>query len=154
MAAMRAHAVAATVAAVSAAILPVVYAGADPSHTNEFRTPSHNIICLLSTGDNPDYNHVRCEIAQIAYLPPPPLPDCGSFAKSMGHMVFLYQGRPAGFQCAHDSISADIDVPVLAYGQSIQAGSFHCDSTEQGVDCADTGSGHGFRISRGGYDFT
>jgi len=151
---MRAYAVAATVSAVSAAVVPVVYAAADPGHTNELRTPSHNIICLLSTADNPHDNHVRCEIAQIAYTPPPPPPDCGSFAKSMGHMIFLYQGRQAGFQCPHDSISADIDVPVLAYGQSIQAGSFHCDSTEQSVDCTDTSSGRGFGISRGGYDIT
>lgn len=129
-------------------------AGADPGQPNEFRTPSQNITCLLSVGDNPAYNHVRCEIAQIDYTPPPPSPDCGSFAKSMGHMVFLFQGKPAGFVCPHDSILPDVNVPVLGYGQSMSAGSFNCESTEGGVKCSDATSGHGFRLSRAGYEFT
>ncbi|MGH3723750.1 MAG: DUF6636 domain-containing protein [Mycobacterium sp.] len=133
---------------------PVVHVAADPGHTNEFRTPSRNITCLLSAGGDPEYNYVRCEIAQIAYPAPPLLPDCGSFSRSMGHMVFMYEGRPPGFECPHDSISPDVDVPVLAYGQSVRVGNFTCESTDHGVNCTDATSVHRFWLSRDGYYFT
>jgi len=39
----------------------------------------------------------------------------------------------------------------LQYGQSVSVGLMQCDSTESGIACRDTKTGHGFRIAREAY---
>jgi hypothetical protein len=39
----------------------------------------------------------------------------------------------------------------LPYGKSLTAGVFMCDSSETGITCRDTATGHGFSIARDVY---
>ncbi|WP_234794042.1 DUF6636 domain-containing protein [Mycolicibacterium flavescens] len=105
-----------------------------------FTSPSGNIGCVL------DVDHVRCDIRERDWAPPPPPADCHL---DYGQGIVLQPGRGAWFVCAGDTALA-AGAP-LAYGRSASAGVLRCDSAESGVTCLDVEDGHGFTISRQGY---
>lgn len=106
-----------------------------------FESPSGNVGCQISpTG-------VRCDIDQRDWSPPPRPADC---RLDYGQGISLSAGKPAHLVCAGDTARTGSGEP-LAYGSAITAGPIRCDSAESGITCRDTGSGHGFAISREAY---
>jgi Family of unknown function (DUF6636) len=140
-------------AAVAAMTAVGTYAGATAHATGPvgFISPTGNIVCEISAG-NPDWvtNSVRCDIEDFDYPSPPRPPDCGH---DIGHTVGLAEGQRPQFGCAHDTMAYS-DFPVLKDGDSTQSGPFRCDIARRGVTCSDSGSGHSFRLSREGYEFS
>lgn len=130
-------------------LVGVALISASPAHADVvvtglsgFTSPSGNIGCMI------DPFHVRCDIRERDWSPPPPPSDCPSFT-GFGQGLVINSGQPAQFVCAGDTALAG--GPPLPYGESITAGLFNCSSTESGMTCRDTWSGHGFWISRQGY---
>lgn len=105
-----------------------------------FTSPSGNIGCIL------DAEHARCDIAERDWAPPPPPSDC---PLDYGQGIVVQPGRGAWFVCAGDTALGG-GAP-LAYGRSVSAGVLRCDSAESGMTCRDVEDGHGFTISRQGY---
>lgn len=111
------------------------------------QTPSHNIFCLYETyeglvaGQPPD---LRCELAQISSVPPPPPRPC-PFSWGLGFEVT--QKSAAGERiCISDTIKNPA-YPVLPYGSEWSHGGFSCKSETSGLTCTNA-SGHGFMLSR------
>jgi hypothetical protein len=141
-------AIAPAVAATVAALGPGAQGAADAGGPTEFKSPSGNITCSMSTSGAGFVPFVRCDVADFAYRPPPKPADCGVV---FGHTVELEQGHPPQFSCDHDTMAYS-NFPVLPYGASAQAGAFRCDSTPDGIACTDNGTHHSFRLSRESYD--
>jgi hypothetical protein len=110
-----------------------------------FRSPSGNINCTLSTpgGDIA----ARCEVVEHSWVAPPRSPDCHL---DWGDRVYLTQGSVAGFGCYGQEFPAAEQ--TLGYGQALSLGSITCNSEYAGMTCADTSTGHYFRVSREGYE--
>lgn len=122
-------------------------AGGPVRHVSEitaFRSPSGNIGCYIA----PD--SARCDIRDRNWTPPAPPADCDL---DYGQGVEVTPTGPASLVCAGDT-AFDPTSPALAYGESIQAGVIRCTSSESGMDCTSTTSGHGFTISREAYRVT
>jgi hypothetical protein len=109
--------------------------------TSSFRFPSGNLGCVMGSGS------VRCDVGERDWSPPPPPASCtvdyGQGAevssRGRGHLV-----------CAGDT-TLNPSAPVLAYGHSIERGGLRCISSEAGMTCTNTATGHGFVISRQSY---
>ena len=108
-----------------------------------FQTPSGNVGCYI------DPERVRCDIAERDWAPPPRPADCHPNMSS-GQGLDLSAGGESGVVCAGDTALGYGE--ILRYGDSIQSGSLHCDSTEAAMPCRDRNSGHGFSLSRQGYE--
>jgi len=106
-----------------------------------FRTPSQNIGCYLTA------EAARCDIANKSWAPPPKPADCDL---DWGNGISVYQDQQAAFTCAGDTVLGEGD--VLAYGRSLQAGEFVCDSSRTALSCSNVSSGHGFTLSVQQYD--
>jgi hypothetical protein len=105
----------------------------------QFQLPSGNIGCYI------DANGVRCDIRERIWQPPAKPASCDV---DYGQGIELRDGR-AAFVCAGDTtLGGGV---TLAYGTSIERGSFRCDSSAGGVECKDSRSGHGFHLSRASY---
>jgi hypothetical protein len=136
-------------AAGTATIFAAPTAGADTGYQS-FQSPSGNISCQLGTFI--DSGVVRgtaaCQVGQHDFTAPPRPANCdGGWGDSVG----LTEGRRATLQCHTDTLLGSSE-PVLEYGQSRSARSITCESTQAGVTCTDSNSGHSFSISRDGYD--
>ncbi|SEH87627.1 hypothetical protein SAMN04489835_5172 [Mycolicibacterium rutilum] len=105
-----------------------------------FTSPSGNIGCII------DVDHVRCDIAERDWAPPPPPTECRF---DYGQGIVLQPGRGAWFVCAGDTALGG-GAP-LAYGDDFSAGVLRCESEPSGVTCRDVEDGHGFTISRQAY---
>lgn len=123
----------------------------DPTTTNptgtqltRFRSPTGNISCLLDSGDADQY--VRCDLSESDITEEH---DCGGTG-AWGRSVTLEAGSPAEMTCVSDTV-ADADLPILAYGETTTVNAITCRSEETGVVCLDD-VGHGFRLSRSGYE--
>jgi hypothetical protein len=100
-------------------------------HVYSFRSPSHNLLCLL--GDE--------EKAYCSSLQPP-------HSVSLTHNGKLRICR--GARCVCSVNCSVVSVPTLGYGkQDVYAG-FRCLSLRAGVRCTGVRSGKGFLISRSG----
>ncbi len=108
-----------------------------------FQSPSGNIYCVLDSGG------VGCDISEFDYQPPPP-PECGK-RLAWGNRFGLMTGKPAAIECHGDTLRVPGE-PTLDYGQTISAGTITCDSEPSGMRCADSSTGHYFRVSRESYD--
>ncbi len=133
------HLIVAAVGAVAAVLAAGPAAAED---ITGFTSPSGNIGCML------DSSYVRCDIQQREWSPPPRPSDCPDFT-GYGQGIGLSAGQRPQFVCAGDT--AYSNSVALAYGDSISAGVLSCASSESGITCRDTGSGHGFMISREAY---
>ncbi|PRZ35225.1 hypothetical protein CLV47_12245 [Antricoccus suffuscus] len=117
-------------------------------HIDHFQSPSGNLACMI-IDDGSAPSSVRCDVLSHTFTPPQEPPGgCG--ATGFGSSIALAPGVPARFICAGDTV-ADPSLPVLAYGTTSVVGTFSCDSKEDGIVCADLGSGHWFRIAKASY---
>ncbi len=108
---------------------------------SSFRSPSANIGCAMSA------RSVRCDIRERTWSPPPNPPDC---PVDYGQGVEVSTVGSGHLVCAGDT-TLNPSAPVLGYGRSTAAGSLSCVSSEAGIACRNSGSGHGFFISRQAY---
>jgi hypothetical protein len=106
-----------------------------------FRTPSKNIGCYLSA------DSARCDIVKKSWAPPAKPANC---ELDWGNGVSVDQDGAATFTCAGDTMLGARE--ELAYGQSLQAGDFVCDSSRAAMRCSNVTSGHGFTLSVQQYD--
>jgi hypothetical protein len=109
-----------------------------------FTTPSGNVGCYIDT------EMVRCDIRERDWAVPPRSPDCPEQV-SYGQGLEIVNGD-AVFVCAGDT-ALNPDADVVAYGDSISAGSLSCEVRFNGVNCSDGDSGHGFFLARESFDF-
>jgi hypothetical protein len=107
-----------------------------------FETPSHNIGCDLTA------QSVRCDIRERTWSPPPEPPYCKKAGVDFGQGIAVGMRR-AAFVCAGDTTLGA--KAILPYGASAQRGSLICVSHPTGLDCQNTGTGHGFSLSRTDY---
>ena len=106
-----------------------------------FRTPSKNIGCFLSA------DSARCDIVKKRWAPPAKPADC---ELDWGNGVAVGRDGAATFTCAGDTVLGARE--ELAYGQSLRAGDFVCDSSSVAMRCSNVASGHGFTLSVQQYD--
>jgi hypothetical protein len=102
--------------------------------------PSGNVACMI------DSTFVRCDIIDRDWPLPPRPADCEF---DYGQGISLSAGGPAEFVCAGDTVFGPDE--VLRYDEWVAVGSLRCDSAVDGMTCRDSGSGHGFFISRQSY---
>ncbi len=122
-------------------ILAVALLGACPAAEAklvQFQTPSGNIGCAVDGKLG-----ARCDIGEKAWSPPPRPSSC---ELDWGYGVEVGRKGKGSYICAGDT--ALHQGRTLAYGKSIEAGRFRCKSTTSGVRCLNTGTGHGFKLSR------
>jgi hypothetical protein len=128
-------------------LAPSVPAGAHvpsslpPLSYTHFDAAGGNIGCLLG-GDS-----VRCDIGSRVWRAPAKPRDC---SVAWGQGLEVAASGPAHFVCAADS-TLDPTGPVVPAGRDDRVGSVTCQVRGFGVTCFDT-AGHGFFISRTGYD--
>lgn len=127
---------------------PAAGGAVDPSTLGvdgpRFATPSHNIACRMDQADS----SARCDVVTRTWQVPPQPSSCAS-AWGQGAQVV---GPDVGtLTCASDTV-ADPSATVLQYGESVTYGGIVCVSSNTGVRCTDTGTQHGFRVSRASYD--
>ncbi len=67
-----------------------------------------------------------------------------------GDRIGMDQGQPPALAC-HSDTTRGVGLPTLAYDASQSLASLTCTSAPTGITCADTGTGHSFRISRESY---
>ena len=100
-------------------------------HIYQFRSPSHNLLCLL--GDE--------EKAYCSSKHPP-------HSVSLTHSGKLH--ICSGARCVCSANCSVVPVPTLRYGQQDVYAGFRCLSLRAGVRCTGVRSGKGFLISRSG----
>lgn len=123
---------------------PVGSSGTPPKPTGPlvyFTLPSGNIGCVMQSD-----GVARCDIRQRVWAPPARPADCNP-DYDFGQGLVL--GATARFVCATDT--ALIGAPVLANGSSLRAGPYQCRSDEDGVECINLDTGHGFLLSAADY---
>lgn len=136
---------------VATAAAVCAFAGAPTASAVEqvyFTSPTGNIGCFM------DPWHVRCDIRDRGWSPPPRpanCPDSGVYAQDYGMGIVLNADDDAGaqFACANDSVFGAGS--VLPYGQETQVDSIRCQISPSGVACQDFMNGKGFSMSREGY---
>lgn len=110
-------------------------------HVNDitmFLSPTGNIGCVIG----PD--NARCDIHERDWAPPARPASC---PLDYGQGIEVGPTDAATYVCAGDT-AFDPTSQHLPYGDSIQAGVMLCTSTQSGMECKSTSSGHGFTISR------
>lgn len=115
-----------------------------PVHLKQFQSPSHNIGCYLSKQRG---GSVRCDIREHSWTAPPKPAFCDV---DWGGGLQVGSKRRGSIVCAGDTV-LDPGSPVLGYGKASELGSIACRSSEAGVRCSNTQSGHGFFVSRERY---
>ena len=101
-----------------------------------FSSPTGNIGCSMAD------DGVRCDVRERSWSPPPKPGNC---QLDWGQGVSVGSGE-AGYVCAGDTTLGGTQ--VLQYGESSEVGGFVCESSEAGMRCENTGTGHGFDVSR------
>ena len=114
-----------------------------------FQSPSGNIFCQMGASDD-GQGSVTCEIADHAYVLPPPPCEHSAWGGRFG----MEQGSAPVMACHNDTIrpaygfpGPNPAVPILDYGQTRSVGTLSCDSEPSGVTCTDSSTGHFFRVS-------
>jgi Family of unknown function (DUF6636) len=108
-----------------------------------FQSPSGNISCLIGGSS------VACDVSDYTYQVPPG-PPCSQHI-SWGNRFNLQQGKAAEMECHGDTLRIPGE-QTLSYGQTISAGTITCESEPSGIKCADSSTGHYFRVSRDSYN--
>jgi eukaryotic-like serine/threonine-protein kinase len=110
-----------------------------------FASPSRNISCLMSADGG---GSARCDVTNRTWTLPPQPPDC---TLAFGQGAQVVGPAPGTLTCAGDTVS-DPALTMLQYGQSVTFNGIVCVSRDTGIRCTNTGTGHGFRVSRGAYE--
>lgn len=122
-----------------------VVVAAGNASTGPFQSPSGNIRCAMFAYDG--QNSVRCDIADYSWTAPPRSPSC---QLSWGSRFKLEQGGAAVFDCYAQELPAVEH--TLGYGEAQTVGAITCVSQPSAMTCADSSTGHYFRISRETYE--
>jgi hypothetical protein len=127
-------------AAATVALAATAHACVPPS----FQTPSGNISCWIAD------DTASCWIVDYTYAAP--AEACSSPGWANG--FWLDGGNPAELRCSTEppgTYSGLRTHTTLDYGQTRSVGVMTCASAASGVTCADTSTGHFFRVSRDSY---
>ena len=124
---------------------PTTVVVAGNASTGPFQSPSGNIRCAMFAYDG--QNSVRCDIDEYNWTAPPRSPNCHL---SWGSRFKLEQGGESVFDCYAQELPA-VD-HTLGYGQAQTVGAITCVSQPAAMTCADSSTGHYFRISREAYE--
>lgn len=114
-------------------------ADAEPPPPVTFSSPTGNIGCLLST------QVARCDLAEREWEPPAAPETC---TETWGQGLTVGDAA-AGPTCARSSVLGAEQ--LLDYGRSVSQGVYTCTSSESGMRCENTATGHGFSVSRQSY---
>jgi len=106
-----------------------------------FQSVSKNIACAI------DRKYARCDVEKKSFTSPPKPGDC---QLDWGSAVAV-EGSVAGAFICHGDTVMNPGAPVLQYGESSVIGSIQCDSSSAGIECRNTGTGHGFFLAREKY---
>ena len=139
----------ATITAVGIAAAAATIVLAAPAHAGSgysFQSPSGNIACQVSAGDD-GASSAMCEISDHTYAKPP---NANCPYPGWGDRVEMDGGSAPGWLCHGDAFLA-AGLPTLPYGQTRTAGPITCDSEPSGVTCTDASTGHYFRLSAQSY---
>ena len=107
-----------------------------------FQSPSGNIACHLSELG------AACDIRDFQYAAPPRPQDCSN---GWGDRIALgiYSGS-ASFGCHTTSFLEQL--PTQDFDRPLSAGAFRCEvSSDSGVTCRDTTTGHFFQMAQQSY---
>lgn len=107
-----------------------------------FRSPSNNIHCQAFDGDS-DETYLRCDVSQLANLPPPRPKDCDL---DWGQAFSMDRTNEANRICYSDTVQ-DERLGMLRYGEVWRRKGFTCKSEQTGVTCINE-TGRGFELSR------
>ncbi len=116
---------------------------APPEKLAEFRSPSLNITCAITTGD------ATCSIATLNQQPAP-VDGCDG---SVGYRVTVNAAGEISTPCVpgdQQPQKAPDSLQSLEYGQSITQAQFTCTSADTGMSCKDDKTGKGFSIAKAG----
>jgi len=111
---------------------------AKPVAYESFQSKTGNINCFMDSASG-----ARCDIGQKTWSPPLKPKKC---KVDWGFGLTVGSGR-GQFLCAGDTVVMP-DSPVLGYGKSSSIGPFLCKSEKTGMTCTNTGTGHGFSLSK------
>jgi hypothetical protein len=127
------------ICAVGGTILPAL--AGDDGELVQFRTPSNNIHCQLSSDDG----SIDCEIISVTVESPlPERPaDCDL---EWGKRFYMKEKGPSELICTGDTVR-DHKATIVPYGENFAYGLFTCASTEKGLSCTNN-DGHGFLLSK------
>ncbi|MGA7436420.1 MAG: DUF6636 domain-containing protein [Solirubrobacterales bacterium] len=103
-----------------------------------FQSPTGNIACYMDSKEG-----ARCDIAKKTWAAPAKPSSC---TLDWGSGLSIKRGEGT-FVCAGDTVM-NPGAPILKYGESSSQGAFSCESSESGMNCINTGTGHGFILSR------
>ncbi len=119
--------------------------GAAPTGTvrayRSFQSVSKNIACAI------DGKYARCDVAEKSFTSPPKPGNC---QLDWGSAVAVEGSAVGAFICHGDTVM-NPGAPVLQYGERSTIGSIRCDSSSAGIECRNTGTGHGFFLAREKY---
>ena len=104
----------------------------------QFVSPSGNIRCAVSSAG------ARCDIAKKDWSPGPRPAGCTA---DWGTGVFV-DGTHAALVCASDAVDGG---SALKYGKTVTRGAYTCTSSQSGISCRNSGSGHEFTLARAEY---
>lgn len=110
-----------------------------------FASPSGNILCFITE------SIATCRTEQQDWTVPPRPADCDT---DWGPDIEVASATAtATFRCASDAIPYDWEAKRrLAYGHVIRFRNMQCQSARSGMRCDNSGTTHGFTISRSDYD--
>jgi hypothetical protein len=113
----------------------------DKGELLNFRTPSDNIHCLVSS----DEESIDCEIITVTVQSPlPERPsDCDL---EWGQRFYMKEKGQAELICTGDSVR-DHKAKIVPYGENYAFGLFTCSSEKKGLSCYNN-DGHGFFLSK------
>ncbi len=115
--------------------------GAVSTHVSSFQSPTGNIGCVIASGNT------RCDIAEHTFNLPPRPSSCNL---DWGQGLTFSGNSSARIVCAGDT-AMNPAAATLGYGEVTRVGPVLCQSTQEGMSCANSASGHGFFLSRERY---
>jgi hypothetical protein len=124
---------------VALALIAASGAGARPSSSSSFRTPSKNIACAYVAQRSLGGPFLRCDL--LSGLKPEPKRAC----EFDWGAVTMRPKKKARASCISDTVYSK-SAPILAYGHTWSRGAFRCQSAQKGLTCR-SGT-HGLFLSR------
>ncbi|CAJ1507006.1 hypothetical protein [[Mycobacterium] holstebronense] len=115
-----------------------------------FQSPSGNIACEMIGADDGTGAAV-CKLKEHTWSAPA---ETGGDCEFAGTDVKLFQGHPACLGVWPSQIflqQQNGGLPTLEYGQTHSVGAISCGSTDSGMRCTDTSTGHYFDVSLESY---
>lgn len=129
------------IAALAVLLAPMSVAKAQSDGPAGFRSPTGNIHCQFSGGDDAT---IRCDLREMSNRPPPRPANCDL---DWGKAFEISANATGGTRLCYGDTVQDNGLPVLPYGRTFSRPGLLCTSSEQGVECRNT-NGYGFKIAR------